>query len=146
MILYERYSPKILVQITLSHEERGNLKFQFGNSETNTIESAKSSNIIFDPVATGFTPGASGKSLIAGANYSFDGTIGEHDGSFTFDLTDIDNDYNTRYWFFRLENTSNKSGKIKSYKIIDLDNNEIKTYEKLPIDLKTGETVLFIKK
>lgn len=54
-------------------------------------------------------------SLIAWAHYSFDGTKGSRDGSFTFDLTDLGLMETQSYVFIRLENEGNARGLYQKF-------------------------------
>jgi hypothetical protein len=145
VFLRDHYQPKVMAQICLEHAERGKLKIQLGRSSAPTVASALESKCIFDPYAMGFAPGASGKSLIEGADFSFNGEEGMHEGCFTFDLSDLppSSAEKETVWFLRLNNLSEQGGRVIVFRIVDITNGSVQECKTLPAKLIQGENVLF---
>lgn len=147
VFLKKNYQPEVLARICLEHSQRGRLKMQLGRCARPELTSALNSTFVFDPYALGFKPGASGKSLIEGADFPFDGTQGMGTGCFTFDLTDLRSPAqdSLAYWFLRIENISTASGKLTAFNMEFMKDRVIIPCSQLPALITPGETVLFIR-
>jgi hypothetical protein len=145
VFLRDSYQPKVIAQVCVEHAERGKLKMQLGRSRQATSASALESSRVFDPYALGFSAGASGKSLIEGADFSFNGEEGMHEGCFTFDLTDLQSatEEPETFWFLRLNNLSEQGGRVTVFRIVDMRNGSVKECKTLPAKLIQGGNVLF---
>ncbi|MFN8208260.1 MAG: hypothetical protein U0T82_12765 [Bacteroidales bacterium] len=147
VFLRNNYQPRLIAQLCIEHAERGKLKMQLGRCAKADEKSVRQSTMVFDPYALGFVPGASGKSLIAGADFSFNGQEGMHEGCFSFDLTDM---YEAKaegmnQWFLRLENGSGREGRITAFRIGDPGKNSWINCMAVPLKLVEGENILFLE-
>lgn len=139
--LRKDYKPETLAYLTLSGRERDKIRFQFGRSVGKKIDENSS---VFNPVGVGFTPGAAERSLIAGADCSFDGSNNSSMISFAFDLTDI-NDNNMDGWYLRID-TGGSTIHVEEFQIVDQLTGNTYSYTNLPTRLTKGEKLLFITK
>lgn len=147
MKIRKDYKPKVLVEIRLRDSCRGRLNMQFGRSTDADENTFPSSPFLFDPKALGFSPGRSGKSLIAGADWSFAGSADPGYAGFVFDLSDL---VTTRadgadIWFFRLRNDSKKSVSVVSWKLIDLEQGVTIKGKRIHRDFSGREVFLFLR-
>jgi len=140
----ENYQPEVLAYLTLFGSERDQIRFQFGRSTgKHTSPASDIPPAIFDPVGLGFTPGAAGRSLIAGSGLSFDGGTAPSRASFVFDLTSIRNNTSHDTWYLRIENKG-KDVLIEDFRIVDTAQGSTQTYMGLPVKVRHDEKYLFI--
>jgi len=113
MTVKDNYSPKLIAEFTASHLKRSQLYMSLGIGDSaSTIPST-----IWYPYPSGF--------LYKGGEYAFDGATSEVDGTFILDYTDIMSvdGSNKRYYLGIKDIISGDSGELKSYKLVDLVNN-----------------------
>lgn len=139
------YQPKVVAEVVLNHGHRDALKLQVGWVEQPTLEAVHQAKAawVLDPSGMGFQPGASGKSLSAGANCAFDGGPAPCDGGFAFDLTDLLPSLGKGgAWFLRLSNASAEPVTLKAFRI--LDQGKALEPKVLPAPFQEKELVVFI--
>jgi hypothetical protein len=138
------YQPRMLAEVVLTHDKREDLRMQFGRALSKDAAGVLNSTATIEPYGLGFKGGQSGKSLISGGNCAFDGGSQPSDGGFTFDLTDLPNDANTHWWFFRLKNVGSNPVTIKSFRIIDAITGSTYNANVLPSPFANSEQYVFI--
>ncbi|MBN1895262.1 hypothetical protein JW906_12240 [bacterium] len=145
MIIRDRYVPRILAKLTLNAQERDKIRFQFGRSPKAEPPLPAGLKSVFDPYGLGYEPCTAGVSLIAGGDLSFGGGKEPGDGSFTFDLTDLDADGSGDYWYFRITNSGEKPVIIREFEILDTEEGFIIADQGLPFTLVQQEVYRSLK-
>jgi hypothetical protein len=143
MSVRSNYQPRKVARMTLRHAKRDALKFQFGRSATND-KAGIDPSLVFDPYGLGFGVGEAGVSLIAGGAVPFDGGTTAMDGSFAFDLTDIDGGSLGGYWYLRIANAGDSPLTIQSFEVRGLEHGNTAKDTDLPITVTGGEFFRFV--
>lgn len=145
MFIRTNYEPKILCKITLHTLFRDKVKFQLGRAvSTSVSELSTDTHQIFDPYAMGYGVGTAGLSLISGASCSYDGSDSPSDGNFVFDLTEIFQEDDSKYWYLKVINTGSEPLLIKKFQIINKQNNTFVEDLILPLEVVNKEEVRFL--
>ena len=66
------------------------------------------------------------------------------DGSFAFDLTDIDGGSSDGYWYLRIANAGDSPLTIQSFEVRDLEHGTIAKDPYLPVTASSGEFFRFV--
>ena len=144
MIIRDRYVPRILAKLTLNASERDKIEFQFGRAPKAEPPAEAGQYPVFDPYGLGYEPCTAGVSLIAGGDLSFSGGKEPGDGSFTFDLTDLNAGNSGAYWYLRITVSGGKPVIIKEFEIMDTENGRIFRDQGLPVTLIDQEVFRFL--
>jgi hypothetical protein len=146
MIVRNNYHPEIICKITLNACRRDKMRFQFGWSPLNNREAiAENNSLVFDPCGLGYKAGTAGVSLIEGGTFAFDGGENPCDGSFAFDLTDINKHAGEGFYYLRIGNGSDRPLIIKAFEITDTKTGKTIADTGLPLTLVNAEEYRFLK-
>lgn len=144
MIIRDRYVPRILARLTLKAPERDKIRFQFGRAPKAEPPAEAGRYPVFDPYGLGYETCTAGVSLIQGGNLSFSGGREPGDGSFTFDLTDLDAEGSGDYWYLRITNSGERPVIIQEFEILDTEEGLILADQGLPVTLVQQEVYRFL--
>jgi hypothetical protein len=145
MVLREGGAPGILATITLVAPERDKVRFQFGRSADSAAPPGAAPRRVFDPYGLGFEPGKAGVSLTAGGAFAFDGGPEPSEGSFVFDLSELDAGDPSDFWFLRVENAGDKPVTVLDFEITDAAGGRSVRDPGLPVALARGEVRRFVR-
>lgn len=105
------YVPKLLVQFTLNHKSRSELRVRVGVSATSTTLPT-----------TYFDPGALQNQ---GGGFAFDGTTTALNGTFVFDCTDIATTGSSRYYLSVADAATGNTASVSDFRLTDAAGNTL---------------------